>query len=190
MRMSDRDLKDALAAQTISITPAPREEDFGPVSIDLHLGDQFRTFAAHQTPFIDVSEPSKSVTEMIDRVMGEPVTIPPQGRFVIHPGDLALGVTQERVAVPNHLVGWLDGRSTLARLGLLVHVTAHRIDPGFDGRIVLEFVNAGRLPLALAPGMAIGAISFEVLTSPCAHNYQARSSSRYVGQEGPVSSRP
>ena len=94
--------------------------------------------------------------------------------FFLHPGELALAMTLESVTLPDNIVGWLDGRSSLARLGLMVHVTAHRIDPGWSGNIVLEFFNSGKLPLALKPGMKIGALSFEVLSGAAEKPYNAR----------------
>ena len=108
---------------------------------------------------------------------------------MLHPGELALGITLESITMPDDLVGWLDGRSSLARLGLMVHVTAHRIDPGWSGNIVLEFFNSGKLPLALRPGMAIGAMSFETLTGAAERPYTKRDDAKYRGQHGPVASR-
>jgi dCTP deaminase len=93
------------------------------------------------------------------------------------------------VTLPADLVGWLDGRSSLARLGLMVHVTAHRIDPGWSGNIVLEFYNSGKLPLALRPKMKIGALSFETMTSPAEQPYNARKDAKYKGQNSAVASR-
>ena len=99
-------------------------------------------------------------------------------------------MTFESVTLPADLVGWLDGRSSLARLGLMVHVTAHRIDPGWSGRIVLEFFNAGKLPLALRPGMMIGALSFEPLTGPADRVLiTAVRTQNIANQQGAVASR-
>ncbi|CAA2930235.1 Deoxycytidine triphosphate deaminase [Arsenophonus endosymbiont of Bemisia tabaci Q2] len=110
-------------------------------------------------------------------------------RFFLHPGELALAVTLESVTLPDNAVGWLDGRSSLARLGLMVHVTAHRIDPGWCGQIVLEFYNSGKLPLALRPGMVIGALSFEVLSGSADRPYNRRQDAKYKNQQGAVGSR-
>jgi dCTP deaminase len=109
--------------------------------------------------------------------------------FILHPGELALAVTHESVTLPDNIVGWLDGRSSLARLGLMVHVTAHRIDPGWSGRIVLEFYNGGRLPLALRPGMVIGALNFETMSGSAARPYNKRTNAKYKTQQGAVASR-
>lgn len=110
----------------------------------------------------------------LDRVMSEIIEIPDGEAFFLHPGELALAVTYESVTLPADIVGWLDGRSSLARLGLMVHVTAHRIDPGWQGKIVLEFYNSGKLPLALRPRMTIGALNFERLSGPVARPYNKR----------------
>ena len=95
----------------------------------------------------------------------------------------------ETVKLPANIIGWLDGRSSLARLGLMVHVTAHRIDPGWEGKIVLEFYNSGKLPLALRPNMVIGALSFEVLSGPAARPYISRKDAKYKHQQNAVASR-
>ena len=107
----------------------------------------------------------------------------------LHPGELALAVTYESVTLPADIVGWLDGRSSLARLGLMVHVTAHRIDPGWSGQIVLEFYNSGKLPLALRPKMKIAALNFETMSGEADRPYNKRVDAKYKGQTGAVASR-
>lgn len=102
---------------------------------------------------------------------------------------MALAITAESITLPDDIVGWLDGRSSLARLGLMVHVTAHRIDPGWSGSIVLECFNSGKLPLALRPGMTICALNFETLSGPAARPYNKRASAKYRDQHGPIPSR-
>lgn len=121
--------------------------------------------------------------------MSDEIEVAEDEAFFLHPGQLALAVTHESVTLPANIVGWLDGRSSLARLGLMVHVTAHRIDPGWSGRIVLEFYNSGRLPLALRPHMPIGALSFETLSGPAEKPYNKRADAKYKNQQGAVASR-
>ena len=189
MRLSDRDILTALEQGRISLTPSPNLDDISGCTIDLHLGSKFRVFTAHTTSHIDCSEFPQA---MIDQAMSGEIVIGPESQsyvFFLHPGELALGATQESVTIGDDLVGWLDGRSSLARLGLMVHVTAHRVDPGWSGELVLEFFNAGKLPLALRPGMPIAAISFESLSSPALRPYNKRNSARYQNQQGPVVSR-
>lgn len=125
----------------------------------------------------------------LENVMSDEITLTEDEVFYLHPGELALAVTLESVTLPDNLVGWLDGRSSLARLGLMVHVTAHRIDPGWHGQIVLEFYNSGKLPLALRPGMVIGALSFEPLSGSADRPYNRRSDAKYKNQQGAVGSR-
>ena len=143
----------------------------------------------HNTPYIDLSGSREVINQAVEKVMGDEVVIGPTDNFVLHPGELALGITQVLVSIPDDLVGWFDGRSSLARLGLMVHVTAHRIDPGWEGNIVLEFFNSGKMPLALRPGMVIGAISFESLSGPALRPYKKRTDAKYRNQRGPVASR-
>lgn len=187
MRLSDRDIEAAILAGEIIISPAPSQ--ISGVTADLSLGDSFRVFSSHATAYIDLSGDKNAVAAAIDKVMSEEIKISGDDVFILHPNTLALGVTLESVSLSDQLVGWLDGRSSLARLGLMVHVTAHRIDPGWSGNIVLEFYNSGRLPLALRPGMSIGAISFERLSSPAARPYCSRADAKYRNQHGPVASR-
>lgn len=189
MRLCDRDIIAALDEGRIAIAPRPGDDRISGVSVDLRLGDRFRVFSSHQTPYIDLSGSRAEVDAAVEKVMSDEILVPEGERFVLHPGELALGITLESITLPDDLVGWLDGRSSLARLGLMVHVTAHRIDPGWSGNIVLEFFNSGKLPLALRPGMAIGAMSFETLTGPAERPYVKRENAKYRDQSGPVASR-
>ena len=151
MRLCDRDIERYLAEGRIRIEPHPLPGKINGVSVDLHLGHRFRVFNDHAAPYIDLSGPREEVDQAINRIMSKEIRIAEDGAFFIHPGELALAATAETITVPDDLVGWLDGRSSLARLGLMVHVTAHRIDPGWSGAIVLECYNSGKLPLALRP---------------------------------------
>ncbi|WP_337232335.1 dCTP deaminase, partial [Vibrio cholerae] len=96
---------------------------------DVCLGNQFRVFQGHTAAYIDLSGPKAEVNAALERVMSDEIVLPEGEAFFLHPGELALAVTLESVTLPDNVVGWLDGRSSLARLGLMVHVTAHRIDP-------------------------------------------------------------
>ncbi len=189
MRLCDSDIIAALNQERIHILPRPDDRAISGVSVDLRLGHRFRVFSSHTIAFIDLSGSREQVDQAVEKVMGDEIFIGDQATFVLHPGELALGITLESITLPDDLVGWLDGRSSLARLGLMVHVTAHRIDPGWSGNIVLEFFNSGKLPLALRPGMAIGAMSFETLTGPAQRPYTKRDDAKYRGQSGPLASR-
>lgn len=189
MRLSDGDIIRAMKEGRIQIQPSPPEKDITGVTVDLRLGNYFQVFKEHAAPFIDCSGDSREIGATMRNVMSDQIFVPDTESFYLHPDQLALGVTLEHVTIPDDLVGWLDGRSSLARLGLMVHVTAHRIDPGWDGRIVLEFVNAGKLPLALRPGMKIGALSFETTTAPCLRPYNKRTDAKYQQQTNAVASR-
>ena len=189
MRLCDRDIETYLDQGKIIIDPRPETERISGVSVDVRLGNGFRVFQAHTAPFIDLSGPRETMSAAIDRVMSEEIFIEEGDVFILHPGELALAVTLESVTLPDNIVGWLDGRSSLARLGLMVHVTAHRIDPGWSGRIVLEFYNGGRLPLGLRPGMTIGALNFETMSGSAARPYNKRADAKYKSQQGAVASR-
>lgn len=189
MRLCDKDIKKYIASGDIVIAPSPTDISISGVTVDVRLGNKFRVFEDHQAPFIDLSGPKHQVQAALDTVMSDEIEIDDDKAFFLHPGELAIAVTHESITLPANMVGWLDGRSSLARLGLMVHVTAHRIDPGWSGNIVLEFFNSGKLPLALKPKMKIGAVSFELLSDFAEKPYNAREDAKYRGQDGAVASR-
>ena len=189
MRLCDRDIEQYLAEGRIQIEPRPAADMISGVSVDIRLGHKFRTFRAYAAPFIDLSGPREEVQQALDSVMSDEIVLTDDEAFFLHPGELALAITLESVMLPADIVGWPDGRSSLARLGLMVHVTGHRIDPGWSGNIVLEFYNSGRLPLALRPNMKIGALNFELMTGEAARPYNKREDAKYREQTGADASR-
>lgn len=189
MRLCDTDIENEIEQGHIVITPKPDATMISGVSVDIRLGNEFRVFQDHTAPFIDLSGPKAEVQKAMNSVMSDEIIIPDGEAFFLHPGELALAVTYESVTLPDNIVGWLDGRSSLARLGLMVHVTAHRIDPGWSGQIVLEFYNSGKLPLALRPKMKIAALNFETMSNSAARPYNKRDDAKYKGQKGAVASR-
>lgn len=189
MRLCDRDIIQWLDDGKLVIEPRPPIERINGATADVRLGNQFRVFQGHTAAYIDLSGPKAEVNEALERVMSDEIVLPEGEAFYLHPGELALAVTLESVTLPDNVVGWLDGRSSLARLGLMVHVTAHRIDPGWHGQIVLEFFNSGKLPLALRSGMVIGALSFEPMSGPADRPYNRRQDAKYKNQQGAVGSR-
>lgn len=145
---------------------APYAHDqVGPSSYDVRLGNDFRVFQRDATPFIDLDDP-----EDITR----PVSIADEDYFLLHPGEFVLGVTRERVEIPDHLVATVEGKSSIGRLGLVVHVTAGYIDPGFHGPITLEMACFHPLPIALRPGKLIAQLSFHEMSAVPEHPYRGR----------------
>lgn len=189
MRLCDKDIKKYLDEGKIAINPPPADSMISGVTVDIRLGNKFRVFQDHQAPYIDLSGTKESMQKALNSVMSDEIVLPENEAFFLHPGELALAVTYESVTLPANIVGWLDGRSSLARLGLMVHVTAHRIDPGWSGNIVLEFFNGGKLPLALRPMMKIGAVSFEVMSDYAEKPYNSRTDAKYRNQDGAIASR-
>lgn len=184
MVLSDRGLKKALKIGSIVITPSPDPKtQFGSCSIDLRLGNTFRVFEHSRRGFIDPSKKdySREITREIRVKMGE--------HFVIQPGDFVLAVTLERVKIANNLMGRLEGRSSLGRLGIVVHSTASIFDPGWNGKCVLELGNLGRMAVSLTVGMRICAMTFEELTSEAEVPYSMNKRSKYVNQDGPDESK-
>jgi dCTP deaminase len=181
MILSDRDIREAIGARRIGIEPFD-EADVQPSSVDLHVDRYFRTFHNARHPFIDVKKPMEDLTEMFE-VQG-------QEAFILHPGEFVLGSTAEYVKLPDDLVARLEGKSSLGRLGLLIHSTAGYVDPGFEGHLTLELSNVANLPITIYPGMKIGQISFFQLTSPAENPYgSSKVGSKYQGQRGPTPSR-
>lgn len=182
MRLSDTDIKKALKRGMIKISPEVALEQIEGIAVDLHLGHKFRGFAPSQCPYIDCAAPAQELKTSLEQVMEKEIILENDQRYILHPGELVIAMTYQRVSIGDRLVGWLDGRSSLARLGLMVHVTSHRIDPGWDGHIVLECYNSGKVPLALAPMMKICALNFETLTSPVEVPYSQRKTAKYREQ--------
>ena len=181
MILSDRTLREALAAGRIVIDPLD-EACIQPSSIDVKLDRYFRVFRNHTAGVIDVKQDMRDLTE--------PVDIPDDGVFMLHPGEFVLGSTVERLAVPDDLVARIEGKSSLGRLGLLIHSTAGFIDAGFDGHVTLELANVANLPITLYPRMKIGQISFLQMTTPAERPYgKGAAGSKYQGQRGPTPSR-
>jgi len=179
--LSDRSIRDALTAKRIVVEPLD-DRDVQPSSVDLRLDRYFRVFRNDTTPFIDPKEPQEDLTEIVE--MSE------NNAFILHPGEFVLGSTVERVVLPDDLVARLEGKSSLGRLGLLIHSTAGFVDAGWDGHLTLELSNVANLPIALYPGMKIGQISFFEMTTAAEHPYGSKEKgSKYQGQRGPTPSR-
>lgn len=181
MILSDTTLREQLAAGRIVIEPFD-EGCVQPSSIDVKISGLFRVFRNHTARVIDVKEDMSTLTEMVE--------IDDDGVFMLHPGEFVLGSTLERVAVPDDMVARIDGKSSLGRLGLIIHSTAGFIDPGFDGHITLELTNIATLPITLYPNMKVGQVSFMMMTSAADRPYgKGASGSKYFGQRGPTPSR-
>ena len=181
--LSDRTLREQLAAGRIVIDPLD-DALIQPSSIDVRISNLFRVFRNHTRGIIDVKQDMVDLTELVE--IAEHGDDP----FILHPGEFVLGSTYERIAVPNDLVGRVEGKSSLGRLGLLIHSTAGFIDAGFDGHITLELANVASLPITLYPGMKIGQVSFMQMTSPADNPYgSGAKGSKYQGQRGPTPSR-
>ena len=181
MILSDRSIREALHAGRIVIDPLD-ETAVQPSSVDLRLGRQFRVFRNHTLGHIDVRQDLSELTTLVEVQQDEP--------FILHPGEFVLGCTLERVAVPDDLVARLEGKSSLGRLGLLIHSTAGFVDPGFDGQLTLELSNVANLPITLYAAMRIGQISFQQMTTAAEAPYGSTSlGSKYHRQQGPVASR-
>ena len=178
--LSDRDIAVALASGRVRVEPYD-ETDLQPSSIDLHLDRSFRVFRNNRYPYIDVRTPQPDLTELLNVADDEP--------FILHPGEFVLGQTLEWVELPNDLVARLEGKSSLGRLGLLIHSTAGYVDPGWKGKLTLELSNVANLPIALYFGMKIGQISFFAMSSPVDRPYGSKGlGSKYQGQSEPTAS--
>ena len=189
MRLCDTDIIEHIERGDIKVEPKPNFEQISGVTLDIRLGNKFRVFNDHVAPYIDLSGPKAEVEAAMQQIMSDELWVDDGDAFFLHPGELALAITYESITLPSNIVGWLDGRSSLARLGLMVHVTAHRIDPGWSGNIVLEFFNSGKLPLALRPKMKIGALNFETMSGHAKKPYNLKEGAKYRDQSGAVGSK-
>jgi dCTP deaminase len=178
--LSDRTIRRLLDEGRIEIEPYD-ESLLQPSSVDVRVDKYFRVFHNARYPFIDVRQPQEDLTELVE-VDTEP--------FILHPGEFVLGSTLERIRLPDDLVARLEGKSSLGRLGLLIHSTAGFIDPGWDGHVTLELSNVANLPITIYRGMKIGQLSFVQLSEPAEAPYGSGGlGSKYQGQKGPTPSR-
>jgi dCTP deaminase len=178
--LSDRDIRAELEVGRIRIEPYD-PADLQPSSVDLHLDRSFRVFRNNRYAFIDPREAQPDLTELLEVRDDEP--------FILHPGEFVLGQTLEWVELPTDLVARLEGKSSLGRLGLLIHSTAGYVDPGWRGTLTLELSNVANLPIALYAGMRIGQISFFRMSSPVERPYgSSELGSKYQGQSQPTAS--
>jgi dCTP deaminase len=179
--LSDRTIRRLIGEGRIGIAPF----DQGlvqPSSVDVRVDRYFRVFRNARYPYIDVKQEMEELTELVEIGDDEP--------FILHPGEFVLGSTLERVTLPDDLVARLEGKSSLGRLGLLIHSTAGFIDPGWDGHVTLELSNVANLPITIYFGMKIGQLSFMQMTEPAETPYGAGTlGSKYKGQTGPTPSR-
>jgi dCTP deaminase len=181
MLLSDREIKASIAEGRLGLEPY----DAGlvqPSSIDVRLDRFFRVFNNSRYTHIDPALQQDDLTTQVEPHDDEP--------FVLHPGEFVLGSTLERVTLPDDLVARLEGKSSLGRLGLLIHSTAGFIDPGWDGHVTLELSNVANLPITIYRGMKIGQLSFVQLSEPAEKPYGSGGlGSKYQGQQGPTPSR-
>ncbi len=181
MVLSDRSIKEELERGRIVIDPLDLQ-CIQPASVDVHLDFKLLVFRNTLRPYIDVRKNMDDLTEMVEASEEVP--------FILHPGEFALGSTIENIELPADLVARLEGKSSLGRIGLVIHSTAGYIDPGWQGRLTLELSNMARLPITLYYKMRIGQISFERLTTPADRLYGSPSlGSKYQGQTDPTASR-
>jgi dCTP deaminase len=179
--LSDRTIRQEIEAGRIVIDPF-EASNVQPSSVDVRVDRQFRVFHNARYPFIDVRQPMDDLTELVEVSGDEP--------FILHPGEFVLGQTLERVTLPDDLVARLEGKSSLGRLGLLIHSTAGFVDSGFSGNLTLELSNVANLPITIYHGMPIGQISFMRMDGPVERPYgTGEAGSKYQGQAEPTPSR-
>jgi dCTP deaminase len=181
MVLSDRSIRAEIEAGRVVIDPYDADL-VQPSSIDVRVDRRFRVFQNSRYPYIDVRQAMEDLTELVEVQGEEP--------FILHPGEFVLGQTLERVTLPDDLVARLEGKSSLGRLGLLIHSTAGFVDSGFSGNLTLELSNVANLPITIYHGMPIGQISFMRMDSPVERPYgSGETGSKYQGQGEPTPSR-
>lgn len=181
MIISDGTLRALIDRGKIGVDPFDPEA-IQPASLDVRASGLFRVFRNDGSTHIDPREKQPDLTEAAQQEGDRP--------FVLHPGEFVLGSTVEFFRLPDDIVGRLEGKSSLGRLGLVIHSTAGFIDPGFEGTITLELSNAATLPICLWADMPIGQVSFQFLDLPCEIPYgDPRRKSKYQGQYKPTASK-
>ena len=174
--LSDKDIKKYLREKKLVVEPLEDPDDqIQSAWIDLRLGNEFRVFRVIGTPYLDPKIHIDSYTELI-RITDRP--------FILHPGEFVLGRTKERIKLPDDIAACIDGRSSLGRLGVVIHVTSGWVDPGWDGILTLEITNVGKMPIALYPEMKVCKLILTKLSSPSERPYNKRKNAKYQKQEG------
>jgi dCTP deaminase len=176
--LSDRDIRKQIESDRVVIEPFDPDA-IQPSSVDLHVDTVFRIFANSRYPYIDVKQRMDDLTEVVE--------VPPDEPFILHPGEFVLGSTLEKVTLPDDIVARIEGKSSLGRLGLLIHSTAGFVDAGWSGHLTLELSNVANLPITIYPGMKIGQLCLFEMTPPADRPYGKRG--KYQGQRGPTPSR-
>src|SRR5579883_3228804 len=183
MVLSDVDIRKYIEQGKIKITPSLPPEQFGSCSVDFRLGNEFSVFEHSKHAYIDLKEKTaiQDLMRTITVAAGEP--------FILQPREFALAITEESLDLDDDVLGRLEGRSSLGRIGIIVHGTAGLFDPGWTGKATLELSNLGRMPVALYPGMRICSFTFEQLSSPSSVPYRKKLGNKYAGQTRPLASR-
>lgn len=183
MVLSDVDIKRYLAEGKIRVSPELPPEQFGSCSVDFRLGPEFSVFDHSRHAYIDLRSRT-NIQELMSTVM-----VAPGEAFILQPREFVLAITEEHLELADDVLGRLEGRSSLGRIGIIVHGTAGLFDPGWRGKATLELSNLGRMPVALYPGMRICSMTFEQLSTPSSNPYHSKPSNKYAGQQSPVASR-
>jgi dCTP deaminase len=183
MVLSDTDIHKYIAQGKIKITPPLPPEQFGSCSVDFRLGHEFSVFEHSRHPYIDLKA-GASIQELM-----RTITVAPGEHFILQPHEFALAITEETLELDDDVLGRLEGRSSLGRIGIIVHGTAGLFDPGWIGKATLELSNLGRMPVALYPGMRICSFTFEQLSSRVAVPYRKKVGNKYAGQDRPLASK-
>ena len=183
MVLSDVDIHRYIQAGKIRISPELPPEQWGSCSVDFRLGAEFSVFEHSRHPYIDLHEKGA-----IQNIMST-VVVKPGDAFILQPREFALAITEETLELDDEVLGRLEGRSSLGRIGIIVHGTAGLFDPGWRGKATLELSNLGRMPVALYPGMRICSFTFEQLSSPVSVPYYKKAGNKYAGQTSPLASK-
>ena len=183
MVLSDVDIRRYLALGKIKISPELPPEQFGSCSVDFRLGNEFNIFEHSRHPYIDLRN-KRGIEDLM-----RPVIVENDDPFILQPREFVLAITEECLELDDDVLGRLEGRSSLGRIGIIVHGTAGLFDPGWSGKATLELSNLSRMPVALYPGMRICSFTFEQLSSPSSVPYRNKVGNKYSGQDRPVASR-
>src|ERR1700744_2539425 len=183
MVLSDVDIHRYIAEGKIKISPSLPPEQFGSCSVDFRLGNEFNVFEHSRNAYIDLRE-NKGIDGLMQSVM-----VPSGEPFILQPREFVLAITEESLELADDVLGRLEGRSSLGRIGIIVHGTAGLFDTGWTGKATLELSNLGRMPVALYPGMRTSSFTFEKLSSKVAVPYRKKVGTKSPGQDRPLASK-
>ncbi len=183
MQLSDKEIEKYIKKKKIKIYPLPPKKYINGTTIDIRLGNRFKKFSKNKNYLIDLTKNKKKINNNIKYITKKEIILKKNQSLIVKSKEFILANTKEYIILPNNIVGYIDGRSSIARLGLMIHATSNKIDPGWEGKLVLEIFNYNNLNIKIKPNIRIATINFHYLFEPSIRPYNKRKKTKYKKQK-------